>query len=534
MTPIQTRQRLLSFAFACALTAAPGIPAFAATTADFESVAGAFPGTASGPSTTQFNTREWNSSGDGDHAIIVNDPAHAAINDYLQLIPETGSERNTIAFDRTDPGLYATITVNYDFRFTNNTGTPADGLGMALLNTNNYGTSGDGPNFAQNGAPTNSINIGLDNYNNGAGAGDPSNNHAEIAYNGPANIVPASDLNPTTQINLSNGQWHHATATFEYASAGTLVTLVLTPDVYGSPGTPVVAYDRVLLPGVLPYEARVAFGAGTGGSDAFHDIDNVQADFSLEGRGFNYTPDFSSAVASDFTFNHIGDAAPTGFVTGATTYIRLTAADNDERGSAWVNQKQRVRDGFVSEFTFEFPTTNAGADGMAFVIQNLGTAQNNTETGPDTHALAIEFDSHNNGPANPDDPSGAHVTIWANDTSRHLLATYDLAPDAFFPFSDLSNTGTHDVRVEYVNGLLTVIMDNKTIFNDLAVDLAALGAFDADGKAWLGFTSRTGGLNEEHNILAWSFVSAIPEPTSFAMLALAGLGVATRRRNRIA
>lgn len=511
----ETSQHLRNLLLGVALSGVfVATPAFAApTVADFDTAG------------TPYTLREWNSPGD-DPPVIQTDAAHAEIGDYLQLIPETGSERNTIAFDRTAIGLYQTITVAYDFRITNTTGGPADGLGMSLLNTANYGTTGDGANFAQHSAPADSLNLGLDDYNNSYGPTEINNNHVEIAYDGQPDLAVTN----LSSFSIHSGDWHHAVATFEYVTGGTAVSLVITPDAYGTPGAPVTVFDGAMIAGALPYEARVAFGAGTGGSDAAHDIDNLQADFALNGHGFNYNPDFSAANASDFTFNHSGDSTPTGFVTsGSDTILQLTAADNDERGSAWLNQKQTVANGFVSEFSFEFPTTNNGADGMGFVIQNIGTGLNTTETGPDNNALVIEFDSHDNGL--PNDPSAAHVSIWANDTSPNLLATYDLAPDGDYSFTDLSNTGVHDVRVEYLNGGLTIYMDGKAIFTDVAVDLAALGAMDANGQSWLGFTSRTGGLNEEHNILSWSFVSAVPEPTTFAMLALGGLCLLRRRRN---
>ena len=500
------------------------VPAMASIVADFESVTGSFPGTASGPSTTQFNTREWSSSGDGDHAVIMNDAAHAAINDYLQLVPETGSERNTIAFDLTDPGLYQTITVNYDFRITNTTGNPADGLGMSLLSTASHGTSGDGASLAQFGAPADSLNLGLDDYNNGVAAPhfDPSNNHAEVGYDGAASLAVSNII----AFSLYSGDWHHAEATFEYVSGGTAVSLVITPDAYGSPGAPVTVFDKALIAGVLPYEARIAFGAGTGGSDATHDIDNVNAVFDTNGKGFNYVTDFSAANASDFTFNHSGDATPTGLVTSGTTYIHLTDADNDERGSAWYNTKQTVRDGFVTEFTFDFPTTGAGADGMGFVIQNIGTGVNTTETGPGANAFTIEFDSYDNGAA-ANEPSSAHITLWSGGAD---VLTYNLASSSL-SISDLSGSGPHDVRVEYFNGDLTLYFDDVKVIDGFAVDLAAIGAMDAGGQSWVGFVSRTGGANEEHNVLSWAFVSAVPEPSTFAMLGLAGLGLIRRRRD---
>jgi len=55
--------------------------------------------------------------------------------------------------------------------------------------------------------------------------------------------------------------------------------------------------------------------------------------------------------------------------------IRLTPAENDQKGAAWHPEKMHVANGFDVSFDFqltEFGGLGPGADGLAFVIQNDG------------------------------------------------------------------------------------------------------------------------------------------------------------------
>ena len=173
--------------------------------------------------------------------------------------------------------------------------------------------------------------------------------------------------------------------------------------------------------------------------------------------------------------------------------LQLTDNTNNQRGSAWHTTKQPVGNGFVSEFSFEFTNpNNNGADGLAFIVHNHPSGASldldgEVEHGLGGNDLTLTFDSWNGGGSN------SRYEIWFNDAMQASLE----------PGFDLSGSGPHDVRVAYVPGDLDVLFDGTPVFQNIAVDLATVGAVDPSGEGWMGFASRTGGANEFHNVSRW-------------------------------
>jgi hypothetical protein len=56
---------------------------------------------------------------------------------------------------------------------------------------------------------------------------------------------------------------------------GSLASLVLTPDIHGVPGMPVLVADDLFIAGLDPYDYRVQFAARTGGLNFGLDLDNI-------------------------------------------------------------------------------------------------------------------------------------------------------------------------------------------------------------------------------------------------------------------
>ncbi len=180
-----------------------------------------------------------------------------------------GYTLNTVAFDRTHVGPAQKISANFDFRMYG--GSRADGIGFILLNTARYGISGASPVGISEEANANaSLGIGFDIWDNGEYGG---NNHLSLHYNSALlQNFPLSGLG----IDLwSNTEIPFNHAFIEVDLVNGKVSVALTP--HG--GSSIQVIDNFAVPGLSPYEARVAFGARTGGAHANHDIDNINVAF---------------------------------------------------------------------------------------------------------------------------------------------------------------------------------------------------------------------------------------------------------------
>ncbi len=158
-----------------------------------------------------------------------------------------------------------------------------------------------------------------------------------------------------------------------------------------------------------------------------------------------------------------------------------------------------VVDGFETTYTVSFggPFAMGGADGLAFVVEANELSAFDVslagEMGYPTNTLSVGLDTYQN----PGEPGPSRLVVVANGTivAEHVFGT------------DLSGS-THELRVVYSPGSLDVVLDGTPLLTAVPVDLAALGAVRTDGTAFVGFTARTGGGKEYHDVTAWSFVPA--------------------------
>ncbi|MBK1881861.1 discoidin domain-containing protein [Luteolibacter pohnpeiensis] len=201
--------------------------------------------------------------------------------------------------------------------------------------------------------------------------------------------------------------------------------------------------------------------------------------------------------------------------------LRLTANTGSVRGTAWFRRKVAVGNGFETNFGIQLISSSGGADGMSFVVQNstAGSAATplvDNEKGLAANALSIGFDSYQN----TGEPSAALLRVMNGSTELIAvdLGTIDgLSLGGTETAPDLTKSDTssapYAVRVTYVPGDLDVYIDGIQVVTDLNITLEACGAV-SDGKAWVGFTARTGGVAESHDVTSWTLTTGEPTETS--------------------
>ena len=229
---------------------------------------------------------------------------------------------------------------------------------------------------------------------------------------------------------------------------------------------------------------------------------------------------------------------------GVNNVLRLTPASTFISGSAFYKTLAPVSGAFSTTFTFQISGSNTldgnqhptFGDGIAFVIQNSPSgasaidASNGTDgcsigfgqtsvgtctgnTGGIPNSLAIAFDTYQN----PDisDVSANHVEIQSCGPNANTVDTTCRIADFDLTTSEISlaNGYVHTATITYTPpavgcefqcGGLDVILDGLDLFpGGVDYNLTNLGL--ASGSAYVGFTAATGGADDYHDILSWTF-----------------------------
>jgi hypothetical protein len=175
---------------------------------------------------------------------------------------------NSISFVTSDPGTFNQVTANWDFRVTPTASGTGVGMSFALLNTTNFGTSGQASSVApQNGIYDGSLAFGFDTQKN------------TVNLSLSTSILDTVNLTPLG-FSLTSGLFIHATALINFQAA--TVSLSLTPD--SPPGAPTTTvFSNTPVTGLSPYQSRVGFQAEnstTLPSFANFDLTNIDVEYS--------------------------------------------------------------------------------------------------------------------------------------------------------------------------------------------------------------------------------------------------------------
>ena len=242
-------------------------------------------------------------------------------------------------------------------------------------------------------------------------------------------------------------------------------------------------------------------------------------------------------------FNSLDGLSTTGVAAPIGGAVRLTGAAPYQVGALWALSRQRLSEGFTTEFAFRFdqkgggidPLGKNGADGFAFVIQNAGPAalQNNSlgqggglGYNGMSNLIVVEFDTWMNTRAK--DPNGNHISVL---TAGHgeLISTEDNSLGWTTSIPLLDDGSLHTARIEYTPGTMRVYLDGS-IAPCLNVSVSISDTISLDqGGAYVGFTGATGGAWQNQDIHSWT-LTTVPSPGAAALFGVAGLGAMRRRR----
>jgi len=221
-------------------------------------------------------------------------------------------------------------------------------------------------------------------------------------------------------------------------------------------------------------------------------------------------------------------------VAAAPGCVTLTANSNDQRGCAWdVNSTLDFTAGFTYDFTVNLGSSDAGADGMTFTIQNdprglcaCGTAGGSLGTGGVTNSLVVELDTYLNTEDRDDFSSsfigcfGAeepdHLDIWVNgiinpdlDSDCNLTSAGErVIPTAVRLQNppgtnyNIENGLDHILRISWIPNTLTAQLLNAAgtiTYGTVSHTFDPMTVFGTN-TPYFGFTASTGGLSNQQSI----------------------------------
>jgi Bacterial lectin len=197
---------------------------------------------------------------------------------------------------------------------------------------------------------------------------------------------------------------------------------------------------------------------------------------------------------------------PKGSASRTEDGIRLAPAKLQGAGAAWFPEPVVVAEGFTADFRFSLSGfVGDGGDGFAFVVQTtgpsaLGEVGGELGYGGLARSLAVEFDTHfNNWPGQPD-PNDNHISVHTNGSAANG-GDHALSLGHTIAIPDLSTGQAHAVRIVYVPGNLTVLLDEATVLRITGLDLGA--ELDLEGgAAYVGFTASTGDTAQNTDLLS--------------------------------
>ena len=240
---------------------------------------------------------------------------------------------------------------------------------------------------------------------------------------------------------------------------------------------------------------------------------------------------FTAAAGGNPQYTMVDDA------TSASPFscVQLTSTTNDQRGCAWdLNSTLNFASNFSFDFTVNLGNSDAGADGMAFVMQNdplgrckCGTTGGSLGAGGISNSVVVEIDTYINYEDRDDFSSGFigcsgaeepdHLDIWFNgninpdldfDCDATGAGERPATPSAVRLQNggsnyNIENGSNHILRIAWNSGTSTLtarVMNValSTTYGTITSTFNPMTVFGTN-TPYFGFTASTGGLNNNQS-----------------------------------
>ena len=198
------------------------------------------------------------------------------------------------------------------------------------------------------------------------------------------------------------------------------------------------------------------------------------------------------------------DLTPTPFQTvNSATYvsdecIRLTSASNNQTGCAWFPDQVDFSMPFTHSMVLNFGANNGGADGICLVYQandltQCGVGGEGIAAQGITNSVVIEFDTYQNAPLG--DPALDHVAVNINGVMNHAAS---IAAPIVLGTGNIEDGMDHIVDFSWDPGTMVYqVFFDGTLYITGGFDFIT-NVFGGSPLAYWGYTSSTGGANNEH------------------------------------
>ncbi len=184
--------------------------------------------------------------------------------------------------------------------------------------------------------------------------------------------------------------------------------------------------------------------------------------------------------------------------------FQLTPAQNNQGGAVWATQPINLNQSFDFYIQMQFGCSDGGADGMAFVFQQmgsgaLGTTGGSMGIGGISPSVVIEFDTYENSTSG--DLVADHIGILSNGSNDHTSANSLAGPVTILASGgDAEDCNYHEVHVSW-----NAVTHNLQVLVDCNLRLSYTGnivsnIFGNNPDVFFGFTASTGALDNDHRV----------------------------------